>query len=431
MLYVFDLDETLCTLPRKINGGWDYEGAQPIKPRIDFVNSLYLRGHHVIIESARGSSNLDYWSELTREQLRRWGVKYHQMRLGVKFDADIYVDDKALNCETFFDGAGDDYLKSESGGKTKVILVDRVYKEASDERMEKLVDEYEFIESLPNTFRDAFPRITFFRNEKEKVYYEMEHYRLPTLRRLMLNESIEVEEILYWCERVTEFSLRMYRHEILPIPNNYVEMMHIQRYVKREEELRKRSVWFDEVLDRESVEINGVNYRNLPQIFEFFATSGFIQIVQPEFVGRWSHSDLHFSNILIDREKDKFILIDPRGYQFCDYYYDFGKFWHSVNGKYEMIATRQFKMENASFELERNKMFFLCEELKEPIKKLLYRFSNEKYEEFELKVEWNEVVHFSSLIPFLLDENGDESRAQCAYYTSVQLANRFLEKYGF
>ena len=38
-----------------------------------------------------------------------------------------------------------EYLKKESGGKTKVILVTRVYKEASDERMDKLVDEIEFL----------------------------------------------------------------------------------------------------------------------------------------------------------------------------------------------------------------------------------------------------------------------------------------------
>ena len=55
-----------------------------------------------------------------------------------------------------------DYLKEESGGKTKVVLVSRVHKEAADERMLKLVDEYEFIESIPDEFKEYFPRILLY-----------------------------------------------------------------------------------------------------------------------------------------------------------------------------------------------------------------------------------------------------------------------------
>ena len=105
------------------------------------------------------------------------------------------------------------------------------------------------------------------------------------------------------------------------------------------------------MIGKDTVEINGKTYKNIMVLSEKFKTKEFLETVKPEFVGRWSHADLHFSNVLIDRKNDKFIMIDPRGYDYCDYYYDYGKFWHSVNGKYEMIASRNFNLYENGFEL--------------------------------------------------------------------------------
>jgi hypothetical protein len=97
MIYCFDLDGTICDTI-----GGDYESATPFNDRVNIVNSLYDEGHHIIIETARGSvTGLD-WTELTERQLRGWGVKYTELRAGVKFYADFYIDDKAINADEFF-----------------------------------------------------------------------------------------------------------------------------------------------------------------------------------------------------------------------------------------------------------------------------------------------------------------------------------------
>ena len=322
-----------------------------------------------------------------------------------------------------------DYLKQESGGKTKVILVSRVHKEAADERMMKLVDEYEFIESIPEEFKDYFPRIILYGVEGNKAFYEMEHYDLPTLRRLMLAGEVDEKEIIYWADKITELSRRLYLHKVLPMPEDYFDVMHFNRLSNRLEELSKKSEFFKELIQKETVIINGKEYKNIPVLAEKFKTPEFLKTVQPEFVGRWSHSDLHFSNVLIDRANDKFIMIDPRGYDYCDYYYDYGKFWHSVNGKYEMIASRQFKLDGSNFNLLDNDMFKLCENLKKTLPQVLYDHSPESPEDVMRKTEWNEVMHFASLVPFLLDFDGVDARSKVAYYTSVILINEFCEKY--
>ena len=96
MNYCFDIDGTICT-----NTNGDYEKAKPFIDRIKIVNKLYIEGNKIIMLTARGSTtNLD-WTELTKQQLKEWGVKYHELIFG-KPEADIFVDDKGISDKIFF-----------------------------------------------------------------------------------------------------------------------------------------------------------------------------------------------------------------------------------------------------------------------------------------------------------------------------------------
>ena len=101
-IYCFDLDHTLCDLERGEDGRWKYFEALPNKKRINKVNQLWDDGHTIIIETARGCRRKINHYEETFDQLRSWGVKFHILRTGVKFTADYYIDDKALNADLFF-----------------------------------------------------------------------------------------------------------------------------------------------------------------------------------------------------------------------------------------------------------------------------------------------------------------------------------------
>ena len=102
--YCFDIDGTICT-----NTWGDYERAVPNYQRINFVNSLYDAGNHVIYFTARGMGTYHdnatqadaRWRELTELQLRIWNCKYHELIMG-KPSADYYIDDKAVNSNDFF-----------------------------------------------------------------------------------------------------------------------------------------------------------------------------------------------------------------------------------------------------------------------------------------------------------------------------------------
>lgn len=94
-IYCFDLDETICS-----TDGLNYSLAIPMLNRINKINSLYELGHTIKLYTARGSKTGIDWSDETKIQLNRWGVKYHELNFGKPF-ADFYIDDKAIKDTDF------------------------------------------------------------------------------------------------------------------------------------------------------------------------------------------------------------------------------------------------------------------------------------------------------------------------------------------
>lgn len=429
MIYCFDLDNTLCT-----TSGADYMNAIPLRERIGKVNQLYDDGHTIIIETARGCISGKNWYYATVEQLKEWGVKFHTLRTGVKFNADIFIDDRGCKDTDFFN---DSFKESGSGKNTKLLLVNRVRKEATNERMDKLIDEVEFINLLPDEFKPYFPKITTYGIKDGISYYEMENYALPSLRRLIFSGNADEHFILYWLEKVVKFSMQMYNHTIMEKPIDYINDKHWKRFNNRMQELSNNDI-FSSLLKKQTIKINDVTYDNAYSIIDKIRKLVLEKphLIEPDFIGRWSHSDLHFSNILIDIKNDSFKLIDPRGYDCCDPHYDFGKIWHSVNGKYEMVANDMFDFydidnNNISFKLKNNNYFKLMETLKAKIPSAIFKkYCNYDMNLFMAKVEFNEAMHFITLVPFQLTFSGMEQRALVAYSIGIELLNKWYKKYA-
>jgi len=108
MTYVFDIDGTICTKLCE-NKGHDYSDAKPFNNRINQINKLYDEGHTIILLTARGMGRSNnnqaaayvMFYDLTFDQLKSWGIKYHSLFLG-KPAGDVYIDDKGVSDEDFF-----------------------------------------------------------------------------------------------------------------------------------------------------------------------------------------------------------------------------------------------------------------------------------------------------------------------------------------
>ena len=98
MIIYVDIDDTICVLTK----GRDYSTAKPLYERIAKINDLYNKGHTIVYWTARGTtSGIDH-TALTKSQLDKWLVKYHELKFG-KPEYDIFIDDKNINSEKFFE----------------------------------------------------------------------------------------------------------------------------------------------------------------------------------------------------------------------------------------------------------------------------------------------------------------------------------------
>ena len=95
MIYCFDIDGTICTLTQ----GGKYGRARPFTDVIKKINELYDSGNTIKMFTARGSVSGKDYTQLTAQQLDRWGVKYHELIMNRKPHYDLLIDDKAVNVE--------------------------------------------------------------------------------------------------------------------------------------------------------------------------------------------------------------------------------------------------------------------------------------------------------------------------------------------
>lgn len=90
-----DIDGVIAT--KTLNN--NYHEALPISWNIDILNRLYEKGHRIILFTARGYITGIDWEETTQMQLKRWGIKYTELKFG-KPAADVYIDDRFIMLNT-------------------------------------------------------------------------------------------------------------------------------------------------------------------------------------------------------------------------------------------------------------------------------------------------------------------------------------------
>jgi len=97
MIIYVDIDETICYYEEKR----DYNLAKPYISRIEKINSLYDEGNIIVYWTARGTVTQEKWFNVTLKQLNSWNCKFHELRMGKPL-YDLFIDDKNINSETFF-----------------------------------------------------------------------------------------------------------------------------------------------------------------------------------------------------------------------------------------------------------------------------------------------------------------------------------------
>ena len=103
MIFYVDIDDTICSHSEDL----DYSKARPRPDRSLKINRLYDQGNKIVYWTARGTGSGIDWREVTEKQFADWGVKYHELHFG-KPIYDLFIDDKNINSERFFNDTEED-----------------------------------------------------------------------------------------------------------------------------------------------------------------------------------------------------------------------------------------------------------------------------------------------------------------------------------
>lgn len=313
--FCFDLDNTLVTSPA-IKG--DYTSVNPIQKNIDFLNSLYNQGHHIIIHTARrmrtfngnvGAVQADI-GQLTFETLSKFRIKYHEVYFG-KPHAHFYIDDLAVSAFSDLEketGFYNTHPKTRNHNSIE-ILKDCIIKHSSN-----IQGELFFYKNIPNELKSVFAKLI----DSGEDFIKLEKINGTPLSSLNCNRLLSKDILINVLQTLTKIHNAPLTNLNVDIYGNYARKIQ-QRF-------------------------NSYDYSRFPQatntknqLINYFKcyekdNKGTIGIV---------HGDPVLTNILLDNN-DSLKFIDMRGKVgetltiAGDIFYDYAKLYQSIIG-YDFI----------------------------------------------------------------------------------------------
>ncbi|QKF93892.1 nucleotidyl transferase [Fadolivirus algeromassiliense] len=322
----FDLDGTLVTTPTVPN---DYKTVSPIHKNIEFLKFLKNIGHYIIIHTARRmkthNSNvgkvLKDIGKLTFDTLDDFNIPYDEIYFG-KPNADIYIDDKALNAYHDLEKETGIYfnkISERSFNQITMTSMDIVIKRGD---MNKLYGEIYWYKNIPKEIKDLFP--TFIKEEKDG--YIIEKINGITLSFIYIKESLSTDIFKNFLTTITKL------HNL---PVNDTEINIYDNYTKKIQE-RYKTYNYNKFNNSEKI------YNDLIMFFENYEKNnlGKIGII---------HGDPVFTNVILTKELG-FKFIDMRGKMgdkytiYGDIFYDYAKIYQSLLGYDEILLDKYVQL---------------------------------------------------------------------------------------
>ena len=316
-----------------------------------------------------------------------------------------------------------------------------VKKDSSGEGRSKLINEINWLLSIPAELKPYFSEVLEYDIDSSEVYYNVPYYGSRNLRERIFDGQFDSEKACSFIEKLLDWMFdKVYCRKISDTPTDWVVEKHINRVLDRLSDCKEKCEELGKVIDAEKIVFNDIEYRNVKDIYtELLSNNDFLEKVKPKQLVM-IHGDLHFQNILITNETDTgFILVDPRGeMNGSDVYYDLGKIWHSFHAKYDFYHTDQFELDLkwtdgtpvANSKIINDYIEKVYDEIHQRMKSVItkYPFINED-PDWEMKLLFAEASHLCSVSTFHIGKTKTPDRAIVLYLTGVRLINEFYDRY--
>lgn len=324
------------------------------------------------------------------------------------------------------------------GGSLGGITCHHVVRKRSVNQVRKLREEIQWLQTLETRLKPYFTSVLFVNETPDELAYYMPYYPYSSFRKHMLMNQSPLPPLRAMLSNVFKFVFEDLYVNVGEAPPGFIQEKHIARvrqrfqYITTNNEIMRK-------LSAKKICLNGSDIKwYIPEFIEEVTSNKRLQdILKPMHLYR-IHGDLHFQNILVkDLSEGQFILVDPRGeLKGSDIYYDLGKCWHSCHGLYDLIHTEYFTLEqqtdglnvNITLECGDETMRSRYGEVLSHCKTLVNQYMSDD-PHWELKILFNEIMHFSSLFTFHVKNDNSEERAIALYCTALRLIQEFASRY--
>jgi capsule biosynthesis phosphatase len=332
--WVFDLDETLVTLPSKDHS---YDTVKPIWKTIEFLRHLYNTGHYIIIHTARHMKTCQNdvalvqqtIGKITEDTLEEYDIPYHELVFGKPY-GDVYIDDKASNpvhwhgrWMTGSIGFGWNEWINEPTSYRKIVKI-------NDDICYKLAESVEgngniyFVNNCPQTLKEHIPKIfeCTYQENGMRIVMEWKNDAIPVGKLLshnLLTDDV-FEHVLGLLEKI---------HNASPLPvvgliHNDILQNYFPKFITR---YNTHAVYKE----------YDINVHDIRAFFERYVPTACGCI----------HGDFWMSNLLWSHKEKKLYMIDMRGRLGAKYtimgdrFYDYAKLMQSIVGFDSIVSGRQ------------------------------------------------------------------------------------------
>jgi dTDP-glucose pyrophosphorylase len=287
---------------------------------------------------------------------------------------------------------------------------------------EKLRNELNWYEYLPERLRVLTPRIVSKDEHDKRLYLVQEYYGYPNLSELYLYSDLNSQS---WYSIIKKLlllhsELGKYKGEL-----NKEEYFSVY-YLKTKDRLSDlvNDVLWKNILEFKTIYINGEAYDNITSLeaqiermCRAISHSGQCTII---------HGDFCLSNILFDINSQITKLIDPRGSFgkkgiYGDPRYDIAKLRHSFVGNYDFIVSDLFEVENINNNF--NYEIYTHENVKEIAVLFDEMIISSGYKLTEIK--FIEALLFISMLPLHKDK---PNRQKVMYLQGIKLLNEIVNE---
>ncbi len=311
-------------------------------------------------------------------------------------------------------------------------------KQADGRGSVKLSDEKRFYDRLPASLRRHYPDLLFSREEEDSVCLGLDYVDHPNLRDLLLNLRISPDKAAAVLRQVLDFEYNeAYLGYLTETGPTYMQDYHFSRVWNRLGVSIDLDPELSPLVEGYRLQVNGRAIPNIPaMLYQLEKSEAAVAKLTPPGVSPYIHGDLHLENILYDQHLDEFWLVDPRGYPECDIYYDIGKLAHSFNGFYDLLHEGRHEVvyrvagDTVIVELgfRSPHLVALYRRLKDSMQGIIADILQGDVEEIDLKVNFNEAMHFCSDMPFHIHPEASPNVAVAIYATGALLLADVLQR---